>query len=88
MCVCVCVQETVPFERVLGLKVGAMFKKLLEEQGVEFWGNAIVKRFRGRHKAEWSDTHSDTHTHRERERFRERDGSCVCVCLIGRVART
>uniref|UniRef100_A0A7S1P5R9 Rieske domain-containing protein n=1 Tax=Vitrella brassicaformis TaxID=1169539 RepID=A0A7S1P5R9_9ALVE len=46
--------ETVPFERVLGLKVGAMFKKLLEEQGVEFWGNAIVKRFRGRHKAEWT----------------------------------
>jgi len=45
--VAVVAMETVPFERVLGKKVGAAFARLLQREGVEWFGNAQVRLFRG-----------------------------------------
>lgn len=45
--VAVIAMETVPFERVLGKKVGASFARLLQRQGVEWYGSAQVRLFRG-----------------------------------------
>merc|ERR1711862_1089230 len=39
--------ETVPFERVLGKKVGAAFARLLQKEGVQWYGSAQVRLFRG-----------------------------------------
>merc|ERR1719436_1104694 len=39
--------ETVPFERVLGKKVGASFARLLQKEGVEWYGSAQIRLFRG-----------------------------------------
>lgn len=39
--------ESVPFERVLGKKVGAAFARLLQKNGVEWLGSAQVRLFRG-----------------------------------------
>mmetsp|Transcript_26357 Transcript_26357/g.87351 ORF Transcript_26357/g.87351 Transcript_26357/m.87351 type:complete len:643 (+) Transcript_26357:87-2015(+) len=45
--VSVVAMETVPFERVLGKKVGASFARLLQKEGVEWYGTAQVRLFRG-----------------------------------------
>lgn len=45
--VSVVAMETVPFERVLGKKVGASFARLLQNQGVEWLGSSQVRLFRG-----------------------------------------
>mmetsp|Transcript_85744 Transcript_85744/g.227864 ORF Transcript_85744/g.227864 Transcript_85744/m.227864 type:complete len:635 (-) Transcript_85744:82-1986(-) len=45
--VAVVAMETVPFERVLGKKVGASFARLLRKEGVEWYGSAQVRLFRG-----------------------------------------
>jgi len=45
--VAVVAMETVPFERVLGRKVGAAFARLLQREGVEWHGSAQVRLFRG-----------------------------------------
>merc|ERR1719471_1005911 len=45
--VSVIAMETVPFERVLGKKVGAAFARLLQKEGVEWFGSAQVRLFRG-----------------------------------------
>jgi len=45
--VAVVAMETVPFERVLGKKVGASFARLLQKEGVEWYGSAQVRLFRG-----------------------------------------
>lgn len=45
--VAVVAMETVPFERVLGKKVGASFARLLQKEGVEWFGTAQVRMFRG-----------------------------------------
>jgi len=42
--------NTVPYERALGKKVGAMFTKLLRENHVEFYNNARMKMYRGETK--------------------------------------
>ena len=42
--------ETMPYERVLGRKVGAAFALLLDKAGVEFIGNKKVTLFRGDYK--------------------------------------
>merc|ERR1719382_2427439 len=39
--------ETVPFERVLGRKVGASFARLLQKEGVQWYGSSQVRLFRG-----------------------------------------
>jgi len=39
--------ETVPFERVLGKKVGVAFARLLQKEGVEWYGSSRVRHFRG-----------------------------------------
>mmetsp|Transcript_43549 Transcript_43549/g.81831 ORF Transcript_43549/g.81831 Transcript_43549/m.81831 type:complete len:616 (+) Transcript_43549:68-1915(+) len=39
--------ETVPFERVLGKKVGAAFARLLKKEGVHWHGSSQVRLFRG-----------------------------------------
>merc|ERR1719237_1854820 len=39
--------ETVPFERVLGKKVGASFARKLQREGVEWFGSSQVRLFRG-----------------------------------------
>lgn len=48
--VSVVAMETVPFERVLGKKVGASFARLLQKQGVRWIGSAQVRLFRGADK--------------------------------------
>jgi len=45
--VAVVAMETVPFERVLGKKVGASFARVLRKEGVEWYGSAQVRLFRG-----------------------------------------
>lgn len=45
--VSVIAMETVPFERVLGKKVGASFARLLQREGVQWYGSAQVRLFRG-----------------------------------------
>jgi len=45
--VAVVAQETVPFERVLGKKVGASFARLLQKEGVQWFGSSHVRYFRG-----------------------------------------
>lgn len=45
--VAVVAMETVPFERVLGKKVGASFARMLQKEGVEWFGTAQVRLFRG-----------------------------------------
>lgn len=45
--VAVVAMETVPFERVLGKKVGASFARLLRKEGIEWYGSAQVRLFRG-----------------------------------------
>jgi len=45
--VAVVAMETVPFERVLGKKVGASFARLLQKEGIEWFGSAQVRLFRG-----------------------------------------
>jgi len=45
--VAVIAMETVPFERVLGKKVGAAFARLLQKEGVQWYGSAQVRHFRG-----------------------------------------
>jgi len=45
--VAVVAMETVPFERVLGKKVGAAFARLLQKEGIEWYGSAQVRLFRG-----------------------------------------
>jgi thioredoxin reductase len=45
--VSVIAMETVPFERVLGKKVGAAFARLLQKEGVQWYGSAQVRLFRG-----------------------------------------
>eukprot|EP00443_Scrippsiella_acuminata_P096338 CAMPEP_0115647620 /NCGR_PEP_ID=MMETSP0272-20121206/39546_1 /TAXON_ID=71861 /ORGANISM="Scrippsiella trochoidea, Strain CCMP3099" /LENGTH=950 /DNA_ID=CAMNT_0003085197 /DNA_START=1 /DNA_END=2848 /DNA_ORIENTATION=- len=45
--VSVIAMETVPFERVLGKKVGASFARLLQKEGVQWYGTAQVRLFRG-----------------------------------------
>jgi len=45
--VSVVAMETVPFERVLGKKVGAAFARLLQKEGVQWYGSAQVRHFRG-----------------------------------------
>jgi len=45
--VAVIAMETVPFERVLGKKVGAAFARLLRTEGVQWYGSAQVRHFRG-----------------------------------------
>lgn len=45
--VAVVAMETVPFERVLGKKVGAAFARLLQKEGIEWHGSAQVRLFRG-----------------------------------------
>jgi len=48
--VCVIAMETVPFERVLGKKVGAAFARKLQKEGVEWFGTSQVRLFRGNNK--------------------------------------
>merc|ERR1719436_1257445 len=48
--VSVVAMETVPFERVLGKKVGASFARLLQKEGIEWYGTAQVRHFRGNTK--------------------------------------
>lgn len=48
--VSVVAMETVPFERVLGKKVGAAFARVLQKEGVEWFGTAQVRLFRGNTK--------------------------------------
>jgi len=48
--VAVIAMETVPFERVLGKKVGASFARLLQREGVQWFGSAQVRLFRGDEK--------------------------------------
>lgn len=50
--VAVVAMETVPFERVLGKKVGASFARLLQREGVEWYGSAQVRLFRGTGRVE------------------------------------
>lgn len=45
--VSVIAMETVPFERVLGKKVGAAFARLLQKEGVTWYGSSQVRLFRG-----------------------------------------
>merc|ERR1712061_801019 len=45
--VAVVAMETVPFERVLGRKVGASFARMLQKEGVEWSGSSQVRLFRG-----------------------------------------
>lgn len=45
--VAVIAMETVPFERVLGKKVGASFARKLQKEGVEWFGTSQVRLFRG-----------------------------------------
>mmetsp|Transcript_91000 Transcript_91000/g.199350 ORF Transcript_91000/g.199350 Transcript_91000/m.199350 type:complete len:632 (+) Transcript_91000:62-1957(+) len=45
--VSVVAMESVPFERVLGKKVGASFARLLQKEGVDWYGTAQVRLFRG-----------------------------------------
>lgn len=45
--VAVIAMETVPFERVLGKKVGASFARKLQKEGVEWFGTSSVRLFRG-----------------------------------------
>lgn len=45
--VAVVAMETVPFERVLGKKIGAAFARLLQKEGVQWFGSAQVRLFRG-----------------------------------------
>lgn len=45
--VAVVAMETVPFERVLGKKVGAAFARLLQKEGVQWYGSSQVRLFRG-----------------------------------------
>jgi NADPH-dependent 2,4-dienoyl-CoA reductase/sulfur reductase-like enzyme len=45
--VSVVAMETVPFERVLGKKVGAAFARVLQKEGVQWFGSATVRFFRG-----------------------------------------
>eukprot|EP00933_Yihiella_yeosuensis_P038013 TRINITY_DN3199_c3_g1_i1.p1 TRINITY_DN3199_c3_g1~~TRINITY_DN3199_c3_g1_i1.p1 ORF type:complete len:635 (-),score=150.47 TRINITY_DN3199_c3_g1_i1:114-2018(-) len=45
--VAVIAMETVPFERVLGKKVGASFARKLQKEGVEWFGSSQVRLFRG-----------------------------------------
>jgi NADPH-dependent 2,4-dienoyl-CoA reductase/sulfur reductase-like enzyme len=45
--VAVIAMETVPFERVLGKKVGAAFARVLQKEGVQWMGSAQVRFFRG-----------------------------------------
>jgi len=45
--VAVVAMETVPFERVLGKKVGASFARALQKEGVEWFGSSQVRLFRG-----------------------------------------
>eukprot|EP00811_Abedinium_folium_P002005 NODE_1183_length_2573_cov_3.412919.p1 GENE.NODE_1183_length_2573_cov_3.412919~~NODE_1183_length_2573_cov_3.412919.p1 ORF type:complete len:671 (-),score=203.64 NODE_1183_length_2573_cov_3.412919:559-2460(-) len=39
--------ESVPFERVLGKKVGASFARVLQKEGVQWTGSSQVRQFRG-----------------------------------------
>lgn len=48
--VAVIAMETVPFERVLGKKVGASFARKLQKEGVEWFGSSQVRLFRGNNK--------------------------------------
>ncbi|OLQ14788.1 Apoptosis-inducing factor 3 [Symbiodinium microadriaticum] len=45
--VAVIAMESVPFERVLGKKVGASFARKLQKEGVEWFGTSQVRLFRG-----------------------------------------
>jgi len=45
--VAVIAMESVPFERVLGKKVGASFARKLQKEGVEWFGSSQVRLFRG-----------------------------------------
>jgi len=45
--VSVIAMETVPFERVLGKKVGASFARLLQKEGIDWFGTSQVRMFRG-----------------------------------------
>ena len=45
--VAVVAMETVPFERVLGKKIGASFARLLQKEGVQWFGSSQVRLFRG-----------------------------------------
>lgn len=45
--VSVVAMETVPFERVLGKKVGASFARKLQKEGVQWFGTSQVRLFRG-----------------------------------------
>lgn len=45
--VSVIAMESVPFERVLGKKVGASFARLLQREGVQWFGSSQVRLFRG-----------------------------------------
>lgn len=45
--VAIIAMESVPFERVLGKKVGAAFARLLQKEGIEWFGCSQVRIFRG-----------------------------------------
>eukprot|EP00927_Polykrikos_kofoidii_P079472 TRINITY_DN76256_c0_g1_i1.p1 TRINITY_DN76256_c0_g1~~TRINITY_DN76256_c0_g1_i1.p1 ORF type:complete len:646 (+),score=128.61 TRINITY_DN76256_c0_g1_i1:83-2020(+) len=45
--VSVVAMESVPFERVLGKKVGASFARLLQKEGITWFGTSQVRLFRG-----------------------------------------
>eukprot|EP00929_Paragymnodinium_shiwhaense_P034003 TRINITY_DN18555_c0_g1_i1.p1 TRINITY_DN18555_c0_g1~~TRINITY_DN18555_c0_g1_i1.p1 ORF type:complete len:637 (+),score=167.18 TRINITY_DN18555_c0_g1_i1:88-1998(+) len=45
--VSVIAMESVPFERVLGKKVGASFARLLQKEGIQWFGTSQVRLFRG-----------------------------------------
>jgi len=45
--VSVVAMETVPFERVLGKKVGAAFARQLQKEGIQWFGSSQVRLFRG-----------------------------------------
>jgi len=45
--VAIVAMETVPFERVLGKKIGASFAQLIQKEGVQWIGSSQVRNFRG-----------------------------------------